>query len=196
MMKHTLLLLASLLLVPLTHAAETRVLLKGDKMLVLGGKSPTVFKFNVKASAGESVTITIAEGADDSADGGCNWHLDSQDGKKVLGKGFTKEKKKVSWTVKLSSNNPVLYVEDKDTNSGGIRKAGNGIFVSVTATSDKPANLDNYFGGPKAWYASGYNFGKADRKAKKKADVDRHKADFDKITAAEFRRGYMDAYKK
>lgn len=55
-------------------------------------------------------------------------------------------------------------------------------------------NNNDYFGGPKAWYQSGYSLGKKDRKEGKPPKPERHSDQYDKITAAEFKRGYMDAY--
>ncbi|MBX7207550.1 MAG: hypothetical protein K1X78_04540 [Verrucomicrobiaceae bacterium] len=55
---------------------------------------------------------------------------------------------------------------------------------------------EDYFGGPKAWYQSGYSLGKKDRKAGLPPNPERHKEHFDKITASEFRRGYMEAYQR
>lgn len=196
------LLVAVLIPFTLTHAAGPRVLIKDDRVIILGGKAPTAVKFNVAAKAGETVTISISEGSDNTGDQGVSWHLDSLGGD-VLAKGFTKERKTVSWTVKLITSNPVLIVEDRDTNRNGMKQGGNAIKVGVVASglpvaAPQPApkgKYDNYFGGPRAWYDSGYQLGKADRKAKKSADLKRHSDHFDEITAGEFRRGYMDAFK-
>lgn len=56
-------------------------------------------------------------------------------------------------------------------------------------------NKNDYFGGPKAWYQAGNSLGKKDRKAGRPPMPDRYKDQFDKITEAEFKRGYMDAYR-
>lgn len=58
-----------------------------------------------------------------------------------------------------------------------------------------PGNKNDYFGGPKAWYQAGNSLGKKDRKAGRPPMPDRYKDQFDKITEAEFKRGYMDAYR-
>ena len=187
---------AALFSVSSLHAAPPRTLYKDDKMLILGGKFPTVIKLNIDAVAGESITITITEGNDDAGDQGMSWHLDDLKGK-VISKGFTKEHKPVSWSVPLKTSNPVLFLEDKDTNTGKGKTKGNGFNVKVTAsgTQPAPANNKDYFGGPKAWYQSGFQRGKGDRKAKKKPDFSRYSNEYDKITVDEFRRGYMDAFK-
>ncbi len=58
-----------------------------------------------------------------------------------------------------------------------------------------PGKGDDYFGGPKAWFQSGNSLGRRDRKDGRPPNPERHKDQFDKITAAEFRRGYMEAYR-
>ena len=194
-------LVATFLLFAVTaNAAGPRVLHRDDRWILLGGKSPTFIEINVAADAGETITISIAEGADDAGDGGCSWHLDSLQ-RKVIAKGFTKETKMVSWNVKLPVSNPVLVIEDRDTNTGRGKTKGNGIKLRITASGIAPSatpakgKYDNYFGGPKAWYDSGNQLGKADRKAGKKGDPTRYKDHYDNITEGEFRRGYKDGFK-
>lgn len=58
-----------------------------------------------------------------------------------------------------------------------------------------PPKKDNYFGGPKAWYQAGNSLGKRDRKEGKKPNPERYRDQFDKVTEAEFKRGYMDAFR-
>ncbi len=186
------------------QAAGPRVLHADATWIVLGGKAPTSYKFNINAAAGETLTIAITEGNDDVGDQGVSWHLDSLSGQ-VISKGFTREKKKVTWTVKLPSSNPILILDDRDTNKGDPKKAGNGLKLLVTASGTAPAakpatkpapgKFDNYFGGPKAWYDSGKQLGKADREANKKPTPAKYSDHYDKVTEAEFRRGYMDAFK-
>lgn len=59
----------------------------------------------------------------------------------------------------------------------------------------KPPGKDLPFGGPKAWYQAGNSLGKRDRKEGRKPNPDRYRDQFDKQTEAEFKRGYMDAFR-
>jgi hypothetical protein len=194
-MKHLLptLLILSLLPTLGLRADVTRTLIK-ESNFVLGEKAPRFRAFQLDgARAGDTLTITITAGDDDVGDRGMTWRVEDNKGR-IMGKGFTKDKGRVSWNIAVTSNGPTLILEDRDTN-------GNGFKLSVTTTSpgkpSKPAagKYDNYFGGPKAWYDSGNQLGKKDRKAGKKPDPARYKDHYDPITVGEFRRGYMDAYK-
>ncbi len=53
-----------------------------------------------------------------------------------------------------------------------------------------------YFGGPEAWYKSGYNLGKRDRKSGLSCNYGRHKSHFDSRTRSEFAHGYEEGYSR
>ncbi len=186
----------------LARAADPRTLFRGDKMVAVGGAFPTAFKVPLTVSAGETLTIAITLADDDSGDGGLTWRLEAANGQ-VLSKAFCKEKKRVSWNVAIkASGGVVLILEDNDTNtSRDPKKRGNGFFLNVNASGNKPAakpapgKFDNYFGGPKAWYDSGKQLGQADRKAGKRPDANRYQDHFDNVTRGEFLRGYGDAFR-
>jgi hypothetical protein len=52
------------------------------------------------------------------------------------------------------------------------------------------------WGGPDAWYRSGYNLGKQDRRDGVSSNYSRHSRHYDGKTRAQFARGYEDGYRR
>ncbi len=52
----------------------------------------------------------------------------------------------------------------------------------------------NFYGGPRDWYNTGFKTGKADRLSHQSEDYRRHPELFDEHTVREFARGYDDGY--
>jgi hypothetical protein len=53
---------------------------------------------------------------------------------------------------------------------------------------------NNYFGGPQAWYKSGYALGKRDHREHKSCNYHRYSDQYDRKTESEFAHGYEEGF--
>ncbi len=78
-------------------------------------------------------------------------------------------------------------------NSGGYRPAPHYDSHDHDHSSHSGSS-SNYYGGPEAWYKSGYALGKRDRREHKSCNYRRYSNQYDGKTQSHFARGYEDGY--